>query len=115
MRWCNAASLCCGNHTALELSAAAFVKRLTLRLRLPPSLHELAVDRFSCLSRGPASELFSDRYLGGLQAAEAPLARQPADAKPAALAGEGRSSATSGKPARLGGTARGARAHFDVA
>jgi cell division septation protein DedD len=29
----------------------------------------------------------------------APLARQPADAKPAALAGEGRSSAASGKPA----------------
>src|SRR5882672_7101186 len=45
----------------------------------------------------------------GLQVADAPLARQPADAKPAALAGEGRSSAASGKPARLGGTARRAR------
>src|SRR5712671_1421334 len=32
------------------------------------------------------------------QVADAPLARQPADAKPAALAGEGRSSAASGKP-----------------
>ncbi len=37
-------------------------------------------------------------YSGGLQVADAPLARQPADAKPAALAGEGRSSAASGKP-----------------
>src|SRR5256885_8206325 len=46
---------------------------------------------------------------GGLQVADAPLARQPADAKPAALAGEGRSGAASGKPARLGGTARTAR------
>jgi cell division septation protein DedD len=33
--------------------------------------------------------------------ATAPLARQPADAKPAALAGEGRSSAASGKPAAV--------------
>jgi len=57
---------------------------------------------------------FRDIHSDRLQAAEAPLARQPADAKPAALAGEGRSSATSGKPARLGGTARGARTHFDV-
>ena len=36
---------------------------------------------------------------GGVQVADAPLTRQPADAKPAALAGEGRSSVASGKPA----------------
>jgi len=61
------------------------------------------------MSRGRASESLSDQYPGGLQVAEAPLACQPADAKPAALAGEGRSSAASGKPARFGGTARKAR------
>jgi hypothetical protein len=40
--------------------------------------------------------------------------RQAADAKPAALAGEGRSDAASGKPARLGGTARRARIRVRV-
>src|SRR6266851_7622008 len=38
------------------------------------------------------------------QVADSPLAPQPTDAKPAALAGEGRSNAASGKPARLVGT-----------
>src|SRR5882672_8163066 len=70
------------------------------KLQFAPSLRIIGLPCLLGHARGPSGRMsaISRSCIGGLQVADAPLARQPADAKPAALAGEGRSSAASGKP-----------------
>src|SRR5713101_5283852 len=66
---------------------------------LPPASIDTGRARFvprasaACVCRQMSTTRVT--YARGLQVADAPLARQPADAKPAALSGEGRSSAAS--------------------